>query len=252
MRRPLWLFALILLGLLVARDPGKLKAAFHFIESKIVKQPTTIVVVAILVGWILGYLVGRYRRQSRTYHLQNSGEALLSHAVTKRFAAPDWHLMNHLTLRVDDGTTQIDHVLVSRFGVFVIETKDYQGWIFADASHRYWTQVIYKLRFRFQNPVRQNYKHLCAVRELLEFLPPDAVRPVVVFTGRAVFKTGIPQGVFTLEGFLEHVSGHSTEVMSLNRVQFCVGRLETARQLISKATDVEHVKFLQRRFGIDE
>jgi hypothetical protein len=39
--------------------------------------------------------------------------------------------MNHVTIRMDDGTTQVDHILVSRFGVFVIETKHYTGWLFA-------------------------------------------------------------------------------------------------------------------------
>lgn len=42
---------------------------------------------------------------------------------------------------MDDGTTQVDHILVSRFGVFVIETKDFSGWIFASATDRTWTQV---------------------------------------------------------------------------------------------------------------
>ena len=41
------------------------------------------------------------------------------------------------------------------------------------------------------------------------------------------------------------------ELMSLNRVQFCVGRLETARLAISKETDVEHVQRLRRRYGTD-
>ncbi|MBI4936862.1 MAG: NERD domain-containing protein [Nitrosomonadales bacterium] len=169
-----------------------------------------------------------------------------------RFVAPDYHLLNHVTLRLKDGITQIDHVLVSRFGIFVIETKDYKGWIFAGAGDRYWTQVLYRAKFRFQNPIRQNYRHVSAIRELLDFLPADVVRPVVVFTGDAEFKTDIPDGVFTLAGFLAYVEGHAAEVMSINRVQFCVGRLETARLSVTKATDVEHVQGLRRRYGNDE
>ena len=42
--------------------------------------------------------------------------------------------MNHITLRLGTGTTQIDHILLSRFGVFVIETKDYTGWIFGSKT----------------------------------------------------------------------------------------------------------------------
>ena len=44
----------------------------------------------------------------------------------------------------------------------------------------------------------------------------------------------------------------SPQAMSINRVQFCVGRLETARLSITKATDVEHVQGLRRRYGNDE
>jgi len=172
--------------------------------------------------------------------------------LKKRFVAPDYHLLNHVTLRLKDGTTQIDHILVSRFGIFVIETKDRGGWIFAGERDRYWTQVFFGNRFRLQNPLRQNYKHVCAIQELLEFLPGDAIRSVVVFTGDAVFKTNIPDGVFTLTGFLAYLAGQTAEVMSTNRVQFCVGRLETARLSVTKTTDVEHVQALRRRYGSDE
>jgi hypothetical protein len=65
---------------------------------------------------------------------QNSGEALVSRELLSRFGPPDYHLMNHVTIRMDDGTTQVDHILVSRFGVFVIESKNYNGWIFAKAT----------------------------------------------------------------------------------------------------------------------
>ena len=206
------------------------------------------VFIAIIVALIIGFVLGRYK----TYVFQNRSEARLSRALKMRFVAPDYHLLNHVTLRLEDGTTQIDHVLVSRFGIFVIETKDYKGWIFAGPRDRYWTQVLYRAKFRFQNPLRQNRRHVRAIRELLDFLSADVVRPVVVFTGDAEFKTNIPDGVFTVAGFLAFVEGTTAEVMSVNRVQFCVGRLETTRLSITKATDVEHVQGLRRRYGDDQ
>jgi hypothetical protein len=206
------------------------------------------VCIAILVALIIGFVLGRYK----TYAFQNRSEARLSRALQMRFVAPDYHLLNHVTLRLEDGTTQIDHVLVSRFGIFVIETKDYKGWIFAGPRDRYWTQVLYRAKFRFQNPLRQNHRHVRAIQELLDFLPPEVVRPVVVFTGDAEFKTNIPDGVFTVAGLLAFIEGTTAEVMSVNRVQFCVGRLETTRLSITKATDVEHVQGLRRRYGNDQ
>ncbi len=76
------------------------------------------------------------------------------------------------------------------------------------------------------------------------------INPLLKAGGRR--KTNIPDGVFTLPGFLAYVGSHAAEVMSINRVQFCVGRLETARLSITKATDVEHVQRLRRWYGNDQ
>ena len=57
------------------------------------------------------------------------------------------------------GTTQIDHILVSPFGVFVVETKNYKGWIYGSEDQSTWTQVIYKSKHKFQNPLRQTHRH---------------------------------------------------------------------------------------------
>jgi hypothetical protein len=201
----------------------------------------------ILLAFAIGFALGRYRASS--YHYQNRGEALLTRVVRTHFTPPDYHLLNHVTLPLKDGTTQVDHILVSRFGIYVIETKDYKGWIFANPKQANWTQVIYKSKFKFQNPIFQNLRHVRAVQDLLDFLPPEAVRSAVVFTGAAEFKTDVPPSVYSLPRFVDHVRENTVEVMSLNRMQFCVGRLETARLAISGKTDLEHIQSLERRHG---
>jgi hypothetical protein len=203
----------------------------------------------VLVAFAFGYLIGLRRILPRLTQYQNSGEALVSSVLRAHFPPPDYHLMNHVTLQMDDGTTQIDHILVSRFGVFVIETKSYKGWIFADANQRTWTQVLYKAKFRFQNPIMQNSRHVRAVRVLLDFLPPDAIRSVVVFTGTAEFKAAVPEGVCDISELARYLWKQTDEVMSLNRLQFSVGRLETERLTVSRQTDLEHVLSLERRHG---
>jgi hypothetical protein len=221
------------------------------------KGDRTVLYVLLAATLALGFLIGRRRRRTfRSRHaptfqtfqtFQNSGEALVSRVLLSEFGPPDYHLMNHVTIQMDDGTTQVDHILISRFGVFVIETKDYKGWIFANATHETWTQVLFRLRFKFQNPMFQNMRHVRAVQGLLDFLPLEAIRSVIVFTGDAEFKTEIPQGVITISRLVGYLRAQTEEVMSLNRLQFCVGRLETARLAISGETDVEHIRSLERR-----
>lgn len=180
---------------------------------------------------------------------QNRGEARVSRILLSHFGPPDHHLLNHVTLRMEDGTTQVDHILVSRGGVFVIETKDYNGWIFGSERDATWTQLFFPRRFTFQNPIRQNHRHVRAVQYLLDFLPPEAIHSVVVFSGTAEFKTDLPLGVVRLDQLVAFVRERGEAVMSRNRLQFCVGRLETSRLAISRKTDVEHIQDLARRFG---
>lgn len=207
--------------------------------------------IYILLALAIGFLIGRYRASRRLGDsgYQNQGEALLSRAIQENFGAPNYHLMNHVTLRLKDGTTQVDHILVSRFGVFVIETKHYKGWIFADANQANWTQVLFNSSFQFQNPIFQNFRHVQAVQNLLDFLPPDAIKSLVVFTGEAEFKTDVPEGVIVISKLIDYLREQTEEKLSLNRVQFCVGRLETERLAISGKTDVEHVQNLERKHG---
>jgi hypothetical protein len=197
----------------------------------------------------IGYVFGRYHARYRTSNFQNSGEALVSRAIESNFNTPDYHLLNHITLTLEDGTTQIDHILVSRFGVFVIETKNFSGWIFANAKQATWTQVLFHKKFKFQNPIFQNMRHVNAVKNILDFLQPNHIKSLVVFTGDAKFKTDVPTEVFTVSKLVKYLRSHNDEVMSLNRMQFCVGRLETARLAISGETDLAHVKSLQSRHG---
>ena len=75
---------------------------------------------------------------------------------------------HNLVVSTKNGTTQIDHVFLSRFGIFVVETKNYNGWIFGSESQKSWTQVLHKKKSTFQNPLHQNYRHTKALSEHLK------------------------------------------------------------------------------------
>ena len=98
----------------------------------------------------------------------DTGEQLIS----KKLYDPDstqYKILNNLVLPSKGNTsvTQIDHVIVSSYGIFVVETKAYKGWIFGSANQEYWTQVIFRYKKRFYNPLRQNFAHTKAIENLL-------------------------------------------------------------------------------------
>jgi len=54
--------------------------------------------------------------------------------------------------------------VVSNYGIFVIETKNYKGWIIGNEFDDYWTQVIFKRKEKLYNPIKQNYGHIQALK----------------------------------------------------------------------------------------
>jgi hypothetical protein len=132
------------------------------------------------------------------------------------------------------GTTQIDHVLISPYGVFVIETKNMKGWIFGSERQAQWTQKIYRRSIRFQNPLRQNYRHTQALKELLQ-IPAEAVKSLVVFVGDCKLKTDMPANVVRGTGYIRYIKRFRQRIFSEEEFNKICDRLAEGRLEMSSA-----------------
>ncbi|WP_053360932.1 NERD domain-containing protein [Bacillus sp. FJAT-27251] len=88
----------------------------------------------------------------------------------------------------EGGTTQVDHVVTSPYGIFVIETKHYQGWIFGTENQRYWTQTIYKRKEKLFNPIWQNYGHIQAIKGYINKQDFKFIHSIIAFSQSSTFK----------------------------------------------------------------
>ena len=170
------------------------------------------------------------------------GEAITRWFALDRLDSRAYKVFHDLYVPRPDGkgTTQIDHLVVSPFGVVVIETKNLSGWLFGQEREAEWTQVVRGQKRRFQNPLRQNRGHVQALREFLE-LPESAFKPVVWLIGSTIFKTPVPNGVLTrgLKGFIE---GVRIPCLDAEAVQTAVARLAALeRSTNRKAARREHM-----------
>ncbi|KJG10732.1 NERD domain-containing protein [Photobacterium kishitanii] len=205
-------------------------------------------VFGLLVSFLLGGIFVERKVKEKQQSKVNIGEAL----VSKKLNDYLFHeqvtgiVVNNVTLSIDGSTTQIDHVLICTKGVFVIETKHYKGWIYGDAKQKKWTQVLFKKRSQFQNPIHQNYKHIKAIQALFDFVPTDQIKSLVVFTGDGEFKTPRPKDVVLLDGIRDWMNQHESHVFTLNRIQFCYGRLEYLRMPDNEQTDKLHLQNLSQ------
>lgn len=92
----------------------------------------------------------------------------------------DYVVVNDITIPCCLGTTQIDHIVFSTHGIFVIETKNYSGWISGADKAEYWQENMYGYKYKFRNPIQQNYAHVKALQALVP-LGDHCFRSIVTF-----------------------------------------------------------------------
>ena len=122
--------------------------------------------IAVFIKWKLPVWIGR------------SGEKFVSKKL-HRLDPTHYKILNDVMLpsRGNSTATQIDHIVISNYGIFCIETKAYKGWIFGNASQEQWRQVIFRYKERFYNPLWQNFAHIKAIEDLLG--PQRLKKPIV-------------------------------------------------------------------------
>jgi len=179
------------------------------------------------------------------------GEFIVNMSAKIFLNKEEYHLIKNVTLPTEDGTTQIDHIIVSPYGIFVVETKNMKGWIFGDEKQKTWTQKIFKHTSKFQNPLFQNYKHTKTLESLLE-LTDNEIFSLVVFVGDSTFKTDMPPNVTAGFGYVKYIKSKTVPVLSDVKMHEIVSKIEGGKLKPSMKTNREHVKHLKEKHeGID-
>ncbi|ELV8773037.1 TPA: NERD domain-containing protein [Vibrio harveyi] len=171
------------------------------------------------------------------------GEFLVNRLLSK-LPESDYTLIKDVTLPTSDGTTQVDHIVVSKYGIFVVETKNMKGWIFGSARQKQWTQKIYRHSSKFQNPLHQNYKHIKALETLLG-CSEEHLHSVIVFIGDSTFKTEMPPNVTYARGSIRYIQQFNQVVFSdrdYARLTESINQIKLKRGIITDLKHRKHVK----------
>lgn len=142
-----------------------------------------------ITPYIIKYSRSNYRKESGVGLLKflfdkgSFGEGLIFFELEK---IPQYgKIMTNLYLPTENGTTEIDVVYLAESGIYVLESKNYSGWIFGNARSKNWKSVIYRKKYSFYNPIWQNNKH---VKYLKQVLGDVQTKSVIVFSQRCELK----------------------------------------------------------------
>lgn len=165
-------------------------------------------VPALFVFFLFRILVQTPWRMSHSEYLGFIAERKLARLLIRKLPDTYRHYHNLILKTAQGDLTEIDNLLVSPYGIFVIEVKNYQGWIFGGEHHAHWLVQHYRRKNQFQNPLRQNYKHTEAVAYLLELddtTKTDKIFSIIAFSDRAKFKTAMPINVMHIDEVHRHI-----------------------------------------------
>lgn len=168
---------------------------------------------------------------------------ILSNGLTKE----TYKILDDVFLPIgESGTTQIDHIVVSVHGVFVIETKNYSGLIFAEANNPKWIQVLGKTKNQFQNPIRQNYLHIRAIADNLG-IPEEYIHGIVAFSDYAEFKSLMPEGVVFFGQVPAAIKAFEAEIFRQDQVKEIVKVIHEWDASVTLEQRRNHVKNIMER-----
>ncbi len=172
----------------------------------------------------------------------------------------EYHVLDDVVLKTDKGTTQIDHIVVSKYGVFAIETKNYLGEIYGDDKRQQWTQIIvtevryrrkwyktytYVTKNQFYNPVKQSLGHVYEIKKNLTAWPHLKVIPIVVFAGSADLSNVQSSNHVIYENeLIATIQNYKTAYLSDTDLQSVANLIldKNVRDLIDDKTHVSNVR----------
>lgn len=139
------------------------------------------VVVLVLISILI--LIKSYKSKVKG----DVGEKLVAKKLSK-LNKRKYKIINNLLLKTLKGTAQIDHIVISQYGIFVIETKNYKGIITGNEYDDNWNQILFNNKEVLRNPIKQNNGHIKALKDVIPALRYKKINSIILFTKRSNLK----------------------------------------------------------------
>lgn len=138
-----------------------------------------------------------------------------------------YRTFNDVIVPTRNGTTQIDHIVVSQFGIFVIETKNYKGLIYGGENAETWTKNMWGNKYSLYNPLKQNNAHVNALQVIVG-LPNSSFIPIVVFSNKARISVKTDQDVIILRKLKRVIKKYKTQIFTQEQMDDIILKIELA------------------------
>lgn len=166
----------------------------------------------------------------------------------KRLPQKEYIVLNDIMLEDENGTHQIDHIVISKYGIFVIEMKNYYGMIVGDEYKSSWIQYLGKKKSYFKNPIHQNYGHVLVLEKKLN-LDNNIFIPIVCFSNQVNMKVQTTSIVIQLDYLIKTIKSFY-KVQIDKDINIIANTLESLN-IIDKDKRKQHIKNIKLKIKED-
>ena len=202
------------------------------------------IIIFIIIFFIIIFLEKSFKFD-KAKSLGKKGEKEISSILNT--LDTEYFVFNDIYLKFINETVQIDHIILSTYGIFIIETKNYNGWIYGTDSSEFWIKNMYGKKYKFRNPLKQNISHMIALKKLFK-LPENKFIPIVVFLENATLKCkteGLVIYSFELKKFIE---SYTIPILDKNTLHEIKNKLQDFSNT-DKNIEKEHIKNIQKKIN---
>lgn len=157
-------------------------------------------------------------------------------------------VLNDIMLMIDNKTTQIDHIVVSKFGIFVIEMKNYFGFITGDEYVKEWIQYLGKNKYYFNNPIHQNYGHIQTLKKVLN-VDERYFISVVCISNQAKIKVKSKSLVVQVENLVSEIYKYSKIIVD-NEIDF-IANIISKKNIVDVEMRKKHIIDIKNKIRDD-
>ena len=202
----------------------------------------SVIIAIIVIFYFIGVFVYRYYLPK----IKGAKGEFNVARILRKLNKKEYKVLNDIYLRTNGKSTQIDHLIISVYGIFVIETKNYDGWINGSEKSEFWTQSFYKKKNKFRNPIKQNWAHIYFLKDILLSYSQVKYHSIIVFVGKAKLKnihSNIP--VIYKRKLLKTIKQNKIASLSIDQVEDIMNQLNKFK-IDDKKGKKEHEKYVKR------
>ena len=140
--------------------------------------------------------------------------------LMKHLPVNEYSLYGRISLPISGGMTDIDELILSPFGIFVITCQPQTGRVYADTTSEVWIEQVGKKRNNFPSPSRQLPIKIAGVKQLLGI--DNNVHGIIVFDQKVDFRTNMPKDVLQTGQLLSKIQHFEDKVFTSEQISHFV------------------------------